>query len=403
MKKYNILFVVFDRIDPFAGGVQSIVSILTNIFESQGHSVKFLLLNNDAENHDGIEYFTIQESEVNGIDLNLRLLNFLQMHQFDFVINNHGINFYNFFKKLIHYNQHLDAKFKLINYHHNAVRDIFKNYENISRNKFVNINSSLNKLIFYIFNRSFIFRQVYLVLGKIKLWYSFKRALDYSDANVFYFESFMFEAQNLFHATKVPLFDHILPPIKYDFEQSIFHQKENIILYVGRIELMQKRFDKLLNIWKDIHLAIPEWKLIIVGDGDYIHSAKSFVSMNQMLNIEFVGKADPLDYYKKSKLFVMTSDFEGLGLVLVESLTQGCVPIAFDCYSGINDVICHNINGLIITKGDDNLYKESILKLVNDNQKYSLLQKNNNYFEQKFSRDNIINGWNDLFAKLMNE
>lgn len=403
LKNYNILFVVFDKVDVNAGGVQNIVGALNNIFKHQGYTVKFLLHNNTVDDCEDIEYFSIYDNELRGVELNDRLLSFLQHNKFDFVINNHGLNYYTVLEKLKDYNKVLDVKFKLINYHHNAVIDIFHNYENITLNKFNQNKTKVNNIFLFLFKKIYFFKLFYLTLGKIKLWYSFKRATDYSDANVFHFDCFANETRNLFLSSKHKIYTHILPPIRYEFEPSGTNIKENIILYVGRIELMQKRFDKVLDIWKDCYQKLPNWKLVIVGDGDYLDNAKSFVTESKVLNVEFLGKANPLNYFKRSKIFVLTSDFEGLGLVLVEALTQACVPIAFNCYTGINNVIQHNFNGLVVPQGHDSEFKQTLLKLANNNQLLLDLQRNNQFIENNFLIENISQNWNDLFLKLKSE
>lgn len=401
IKKYRILFVVFDEIDPFAGGVQNIVSVLSQIFIEHGHSVKFLLLNHAEKSN--IDYFQINETDLNSKQINQRLLDYLNHNKFDFVINNHGINYYNFFNEFKKYNIYLDTKFKLINYHHNAIKDIFINYENITLNKFNNSNSRFSKLIALLFNRIAILRFLYLILGKIKLWYSFIKGIQYGDANVFYFESFKEESQKLFLAKRQVLYENILPPIKYSFSHPMNQDKENIILFVGRVELMQKRFDRVLSIWKDCYKDLKDWKLVVVGEGDYLENAKQYVCKNDLMNIAFIGKADPKEYFVKSKIFILTSDFEGLGLVLVEALTQGCVPISFDCYSGIHNVIINGFNGVIVPKNDESEFKKNILELANNHQMLVELQKNNRSIEDDFSKVNILFQWNKLFVKLTHE
>ncbi len=404
MRKFKILFLVFNEIDPFAGGVQFIVNALNDLFLKQGHTVKFMLLNySGAIKNENVDYLKICDSDLLNSHVNQELVKYLKNNEFDFIINNHGINYYKVLEKLKEYNQFLSVKFKLINYHHNAINDIFMNYENITHNKLSRNNSVINSFISFGFNKIYPFRLFYLFTGKIKLWYSFMRAINYGDANVFHFDSFVNEASNLFLASKNVIYYNILPPIRYEFKPSVEEKKENIILFVGRVELMQKRFDKVLSIWKDCYKDLADWKLVVVGEGDYLENAKQYVCENELMNIDFIGKADPMKYFAKSKIFILTSDFEGLGLVLVEALTQKCVPITFNCYSGIENIIENHSNGLLIPIGDDLQFKNSLIMLATDNHLFNELQENSDLIEERFSVDKILFRWNELFSRLKDE
>ncbi len=65
-------------------------------------------------------------------------------------------------------------------------------------------------------------------------------------------------------------------------------------------------------------------------------------------NIRFVGYQDPLPYQLESSISCMTSLYEGWGMVLTEAMQCGAVPIAFNSFASVTDVIDHGRNGILV-------------------------------------------------------
>jgi hypothetical protein len=82
-----------------------------------------------------------------------------------------------------------------------------------------------------------------------------------------------------------------------------------------------------MEIWKKLHETLPEWKFWVVGHGDQKGVMERFCLQHKLDRVTFFGKDNPNEYYKKAKLFHMTSAFEGFGNVLIESQSYGCVNI----------------------------------------------------------------------------
>ena len=62
---------------------------------------------------------------------------------------------------------------------------------------------------------------------------------------------------------------------------------------------------------------------------------------------------------------MLTSDFEGFGMVLIEAQARGVVPITFNCFSAINEVVENNISGLILDNDTIQDNYEKIKKIIN--------------------------------------
>ena len=118
------------------------------------------------------------------------------------------------------------------------------------------------------------------------------------------------------------------------------------ILHVGRLTY-QKNQELLIKAYAESHI---EEKLIIIGDGQ---EAAKLHALTKKLGIDekvvFLGqKENPYPWMKHAKLFVLTSRFEGFGLVNVESLACGTPVVAGDCPGGLHDIFIGELREYIV-------------------------------------------------------
>ena len=147
-------------------------------------------------------------------------------------------------------------------------------------------------------------------------------------------------------------------------------QKKKVVLVVARMEEVQKRISLVLRIWKEVHndKRTKDWKLLIAGDGIYLNRYKSYAKENKLKNIEFLGRVNPVPYYREASIFMMTSKSEGFPLTLNEAMQYGVVPLAFDSFASIRDIINDSENGFIIPEMDMKAYSDTLLNLITDDQ-----------------------------------
>ena len=137
-------------------------------------------------------------------------------------------------------------------------------------------------------------------------------------------------------------------PLTIEFPAEIsLSEKKKEILYVGRMELNQKRVDRVLEIWKELNERHPQWKLTLVGDGVDREKLEETAKKMSLRNYSFEGFQNPQKYYKNAQFLLLTSDYEGFGLVLIEAMAYGVIPIGLGSYHAINDIIDNGKNGFV--------------------------------------------------------
>lgn len=180
------------------------------------------------------------------------------------------------------------------------------------------------------------------------------------------------------------------------------HNRQKIVLNVGRI-VEQKSLHHLLQAWAFIHTQAPDWKLVIVGDGNMRNTMEQLaVNLNIESSVLFEGAHfNVAPYYQKASLFVMSSMHEGLPVVLIEALSYGLPLISYDCPYGPADIIEHNVNGLLVENGNKDALADAILLLINDQTLRIKFANNAPLKMSLFSMTKISEQWDRLFLDVL--
>ncbi len=192
-------------------------------------------------------------------------------------------------------------------------------------------------------------------------------------------------------------------PLVYinNISEEEYSQKENIVLLVGRMEESSKRITRALRIWKKIEAFndLVDWRFILVGDGPDIGRYKDMAVNLGCKRIYFQGFQNPLQYYKKAKIFIMTSEFEGFGMTLLESQQNGVVPIVMDTFATLHDIVEDRVNGIIIADHDEQRFAMEMKALMCDENQLRTLACNGIQKTLRFHPKAVVDKWERLMEK----
>lgn len=162
---------------------------------------------------------------------------------------------------------------------------------------------------------------------------------------------------------------------------------------VGRLDNPSKGVDRLLRIWEKVEKTYPDWHLDIVGDGPDADMLKDSAQKLGLSRIAFHGFQNPEPYYSRASVFCMTSTFEGFGLVLVEAMQHGCVPVAFDSYPAVRDIISHGENGILVPPFQEEIYSNALTSLINNPGELEKFSRHSLVTSRNFSSSNLAARW----------
>lgn len=173
--------------------------------------------------------------------------------------------------------------------------------------------------------------------------------------------------------------------------------KQNEVLAVGRLT-SQKGFDLLLKAWA---LADTKgWCLKIIGDGEEYGDLMSLISSLNISNADIIPFQNNIQqHYDSAEIFVLSSRYEGLGMVLIEALSSGLACISFDCPAGPKTIIT-NDNGLLIPTGDIEKLCKAISLLIANEEIRKKLQANAVLSIDKFEESNVVAEWRELLNEI---
>jgi glycosyltransferase involved in cell wall biosynthesis len=155
-----------------------------------------------------------------------------------------------------------------------------------------------------------------------------------------------------------------------------FNHFKFIILVASRLA-KEKRIDIAIRVLKKIVEKYPKTGLIIAGDGDqdrYLHGLVK--KLNLQNHVVFVGwQTDLVPYYKVADVFLLTSEYEGYGMSLIEAGASGC-PIVTTKVGIANTALFRDgENSFVCATGDEKCILESLLKMIRDNSKRELFKR----------------------------
>ena len=172
------------------------------------------------------------------------------------------------------------------------------------------------------------------------------------------------------------------------------------VIAVGRYS-WQKGFDLLIAAWEIVFQSHNDWLLDIFGGGDY----GNFQKLADSKGLSAVVHCHPavsniFEEYQKSGLFVLSSRFEGFGLVIVEAMGVGLPVVAFSCPCGPNDLIQDGYNGLLVENGNVKELAEKIITLMDNEELRCNMGKNAIPSAAFYTKERIMQQWIKLFDEL---
>lgn len=185
--------------------------------------------------------------------------------------------------------------------------------------------------------------------------------------------------------------------------ENVCWEKEPVVMFCGRFENWSKRIDRLLRIWKKVQDKMPQWRLVLVGDGADSAMLKGMAVELGLERVFFEGMQNNIsEYYDRASVVAMTSETEGWPLALSEAQAYGCIGVAFGCTAGVSEILGPDGEcGFIIPPFDEEMFAETLVKIsVMSDDEQMRIRRNAVEKRLKYAPEVIAEKWKSLFDML---
>lgn len=188
-------------------------------------------------------------------------------------------------------------------------------------------------------------------------------------------------------------------PMPMPLSVSCLHAKR--VVTIGRYAY-QKGYDLLLQAWAEVEKQYLDWTLDIYGMGDQTGYRQLMTDMGvDVYRCHLNGPVeDVTKVYQNSSIFVLSSRFEGFGLVLVEAMACGLPVVSFDCPAGPDEIITDGVDGILVPSGDVHVMAEKLMALMADEELRKRLGQQARRSAKRYDMKNIASQWTTLFEKV---
>ena len=175
------------------------------------------------------------------------------------------------------------------------------------------------------------------------------------------------------------------------------------VIAVGRLDY-QKGFDRLILAWQRVQSTgrFKDWTLDIFGQGEWQEMLQQMINKAGLQSAARINRPTKQigEEYVKSDMLVMSSNYEGFPMVMIEAMACGLPVVSFDFKCGPKDIIRQGENGLLVHNGDVDGLADAMMEVMADDDYRKMLSENAKAVVDTYSEQAVMARWLRLFEEL---
>lgn len=176
------------------------------------------------------------------------------------------------------------------------------------------------------------------------------------------------------------------------------------VIAVGRYDY-QKGFDRLIDAWNIVKKSgrYDDWRLDFFGQGEWRDKLQKQIEQYGLQDSARLNKptSDIGSEYARSSMLVMSSNYEGFPMVMIEAMASGLPVVSFDFKCGPKDIIQQGQNGLIVSNGDIDALAEAMMTLMESETLRRKMSGKAAEITSRYSEQTIMDKWTTLFDGIL--
>ena len=170
------------------------------------------------------------------------------------------------------------------------------------------------------------------------------------------------------------------------------------VISVGRYEY-QKGFDRLIKAWSIVAESFPKWHLDIYGQGVRTEFNRMIKDLNLDSSVTLHGSTSDIGKeYLNSSLYVMSSRYEGLPMVLLEAMSYGLPIVSFCCQCGPRDIV-KKAYGTLVDNGDIEGLAQAMKQWLSSDERRIIAGHEARKACEKYTQDAVMEKWIEMFTE----
>lgn len=195
----------------------------------------------------------------------------------------------------------------------------------------------------------------------------------------------------------------ILNPVDVPSEYIRKENKEKKIVTVGRLE-PQKNHSMLIKAFADIHRRFPDYRLEIYGEGSLCNELEELIGSEGLEgSVYLMGYTkNVFDAVSTAKLFVLSSDYEGMSNALLEAMAMGLPVVSTDHpIGGARMAVENGVNGILTPVGDSDALSAAVCRILENEQLSEYLSQNAADISQRLDIEKITDEWTEFIHRMV--